>query len=264
MIEIIDRGTNDPIYKRSGPASFWFEMRIAKNGKRSIKQMRYSSGTTVSINRLVEPIDQLLWADPGTNSLRLSVAIAKGLDPTNPDNQVPNSPAWNTFVEALLLTALNEKVVIPKPSGINEAGLYADLRAADLLSEFDIDGVARFLAGLGVVENVISLADGRTVPLTSLSLPDDQPTIQQLNVISFDPLWNLIESLGFYGLMPYLWTYGLFDFKTFCDRVIMYWPDPDDRATFIFDELQEVIKIKQSTSLTDEQVSQLLNNPPTF
>lgn len=274
MIETTDRSPSLPIYKRTGAASYWFELEELASGKRRILQIRRTDGTTTSVRQLIEPYDALLYADPGTNTIRLTDAMVsqlralpatataqeQGAIVGNPDNQVPYSNPWNSELEALLLTALDNKVVIGKAAEPVRQGLYYDLKAADLLSEFDIGGVARFLAGLGVVENAITLSDNRTVELTSLVLPEDQPIASQLNILTLDPLFNLIESLAFYGLMPYLWIYGILDFKTFCDKIQLYWPTASEREEFVFGELMNAIKVKQATALTEVQVDQLMKN----
>lgn len=275
MIQIIPRTPFAPVFQRTGDASFWFSMLTEKSGKRIVKEMGYTSANVVSLLPLVEPEPSLLWADVPTNSIRRTDAMvmkigALGLDPepaaidaiiNDTANQVPKSRAWNNHLEALLLTALGAKVVIPKPSApVTGRGIYHDLQKAGMLSEFDVRGMARFLAGIGVVENFVVLADGRTVNLTSLVLPDSQPVMAQLQIKTLEPLWNLCESVGFYGIIPYVWIFGLLDFKTFCDRVQMYWPEKADRERFVFQELPTAILAKQSVTLTEAQVDQLMKN----
>lgn len=262
MIDTIDRSPNDPIYKRTGDASYFMAMEITET-KRIVKSFGYTDRTVTSKMKLVEPLPLLLWADTG-QTLRLTEAIASGEDPTVSANQYPNSPALNTFVEALLLTAIFEKTIIPKsPGEIATRGLYFDLRDADLLAEFDIDNMARFLAGLGVLENSVSLNDGTDVQLTKIGIPDFpiQPTIKQLNILTLQPLWDLIESLAFQGILPYCYIYGLFDFKEFCYRVGRYWPTQAEREYFVFNELPAVLLAKRAPSLSEEQVDALINEP---
>ena len=273
MIEKIDRSPAPAIYRRYGEPSFWFELEEARSGKRRVLQIRRTAGITVSKNELVEISPRFYWADPG-QTIRLTDAILKGILSlpfgasdqdkfaviSNQNNWFPKSPYWNNELESILLTALERRVVISRVDQPTTNGIYSDLRAADMLDQFNIRGIARFLAGIGVVENVITLADNRQVNLTSLVLPEDQPVISQLKILTLEPLWNLVESVGFYGIIPYLWTYGLFDFKTFCDAVQKYWPSKSEREYFVFEELMNVIKTKQSTALTEVQVDLLMKN----
>ena len=158
--------------------------------------------------------------------------------------------------EAFLRTLYGAEVSLTGTEMLS--GLYEQMKAADVLKQCGEVEVIDFMAFTDAIERQQVLPNGEQVDVLTLLPGDKRPLVSDLVRKSDSLMWQIIEFLGLWGMLPYLFAGGGITFKQLCDRLRAWKPDQEEREEYVFEILRPALVSKNHPVLSFDQINSLV------
>lgn len=141
----------------------------------------------------------------------------------------------------------------------NLPDLYNDMDAAGVLSQCAAVQVVDFMAFCGAIERYQVLPGGSQVDCLRFGAGDNRPLVADLRRKDDSLMWQIIEFLGLWGMLPHLFIKGGISFETFIEKLKVWQPEPEARQAYYVSTLRNVLRQGNAPVLSPDQIEMIFS-----